>query len=193
MFSEAIKQMKTASLVLLFFTLLTGLVYPVIVTGIAQLLFPLQANGGLIKQNNKIVGSQLIGQSFTSSHYFWGRPSATLPFPYNAANSSGSNFGPTNPNFLSIVKKRVAALQKSDPQKQKIIPVDLVTASGSGLDPEISPFAALYQMPRIAKERGIPQQKIQLLIQKLTKNRYWGILGEPRINVLQLNLALDNL
>lgn len=190
---EALKQLKTTILLLLIFTLLTGLIYPVLVTSIAQLFFPFQANGSLIKHNNKLIGSELIGQSFTNADYFWGRPSATIPFPYNAKNSSGSNFGPTNPHFLSAVKNRVATLQKSDPHKQGAIPVDLVTTSGSGLDPEISPFAALYQVSRIANARGIPEQKILLLIQHLTKNRYLGILGEPRLNVLQLNLALDNL
>jgi len=190
---EALKQLKTAIILLLIFTLLTGLIYPALVTSIAQLFFPFQANGSLIKYHNKLIGSELIGQSFTNTGYFWGRPSATTPFPYNAENSSGSNLGPTNPDFLSAIKTRVITLQKSDPHKQRSIPVDLVTTSGSGLDPEISPFAALYQVSRIAKARGIPEQKILLLIQHLTKNRYLGILGEPRLNVLQLNLALDNL
>jgi K+-transporting ATPase ATPase C chain len=190
---EALKQLKTAMILLLIFTLLTGLIYPALVTGIAQLLFPFQANGSLIKHNNQFIGSQLIGQSFTNENYFWGRPSATTPFPYNAENSSGSNWGPMNPEFLSAVKARVFVLQQSDPKKQKPIPVDLVTASASGLDPEISPFAAIYQVPRIAKARKISEQKILALIQQLTKKRYLGILGEPRLNVLQLNIALNNL
>lgn len=190
---EALKQLKTAIILLFIFTLLTGLIYPALVTSIAQLFFPFQANGSLIQHGNKLLGSELIGQSFTSANYFWGRPSATTPFPYNAKNSSGSNLGPTNPDFLSTIKTRVTTLQKSKPHQQRSIPVDLVTTSASGLDPEISPFAAQYQVSRIAKARGIPEQKILLLIQHLTKNRYLGILGEPRLNVLQLNLALDNL
>lgn len=190
---ETLKQLKTAIILLCMFTLLTGLIYPALVTSIAQLFFPFQANGSLIQHGNKLVGSELIGQSFTKANYFWGRPSATTPFPYNAKNSSGSNLGPTNPDFLSAIKTRVMTLQESDAHKQKSIPVDLVTTSASGLDPEISPFAAQYQISRIAKARGIPEQKIHLLIQRFTKNRYLGILGEPRLNVLQLNLALDNL
>ena len=189
---EILKQLKTAILLLLIFTVLTGLIYPVLVTGVAQLFFPFQANGSLIKHNNKLSGSALIGQSFTRAEYFWGRPSATTPFPYHAGHSAGSSLGPTSPDFLSTIRTRVTMLQKSDPHKQGAIPVDLVTASGSGLDPEISPFAAQYQVSRIARARGIPEEKILLLIQHLTKNRYLGILGEPRLNVLQLNLALDN-
>jgi K+-transporting ATPase ATPase C chain len=190
---EALKQLKTAIILLLIFTLLTGFIYPMLVTSIAQLLFPFQANGSLIKYKNQLIGSQLIGQSFTDKNYFWGRPSATTPFPYNAENSSGSNWGPTNPAFLSIVKMRVITLQQSDPQKQKSIPIDLVTASASGLDPEISPFAAIYQVPRIAKARKIPEQKILALIQQLTKKRSLKIIGEPRLNVLELNIALNNI
>ncbi len=189
-----LRQLKTAISLLLILTLLTGVIYPALVTGIAQLFFPFQANGSLIKYNNKIIGSQFIGQSFTDDNYFWGRPSATQPYPYNATNSSGSNLGPTNPSLLTAIKTRIANLQKNSPHnKKELIPVDLVTASGSGIDPEISPFAAMYQVPRVAKTRKIPEEKLRSLIQKLTKNRYFGILGESRINVLQLNLALDNL
>jgi K+-transporting ATPase ATPase C chain len=164
-----------------------------LVTDIAQLFFPFQANGSLITRHHQLIGSELIGQSFTDKQYFWGRPSATQPFPYHAANSSGSNFGPTNPYFLSILQARIAMLKKSNPSQKGLIPVDLVTASGSGLDPDISPLAAHYQAQRIAKARGIPEKKILLLIENLTKDRTLGILGEPRLNVLQLNLALDNL
>ena len=146
----------------------------------------------MLTQQNKIVGSNLIGQYFTEQKYFWGRPSATTPFPYNAMNSSGSNLGPSNPDFLSTIKNRAAQIQKSNPT-HFLIPVDLITASGSGLDPEISPFAAYYQIPRIVKTRHIAEQDLQNLITGLIKKRTWGILGEPRINILELNLALDNL
>ncbi len=190
---EVLKQFKTAVILLLLMTLLTGFLYPVLVTTIAELLFPFEANGSLIKHKNQWIGSQLIGQSFTDENYFWSRPSETKPFPYNAENSSGSNYSAMNPDFLSAIKVRVAALQKTDPQNQKRVPVDLVTASASGLDPEISPYAAIYQVPRIAKVRKIPEQKVLNLINQLTENRYLNVLGEPRVNVLRLNLALDNL
>jgi K+-transporting ATPase ATPase C chain len=194
MFTAALKQLKTGFILLIFFSILTGLIYPAVIAGIAQLLFPWRANGSLIAQNNKIIGSELIGQSFTDTKYFWSRPSATTPFPYNAAASSGSNLGPTNPDFLASIKSRVENLQQSNSQQQQnLIPVDLVTASGSGLDPDISPAAAFYQVARIAKVRNIPEKNIQELITKLMIPRVLGILGEPRVNVLQLNLALDNL
>jgi potassium-transporting ATPase KdpC subunit len=188
-----LKQLKTAFILLILFTFLTGLIYPAIVTGFAQLLFPWQANGSFIQYKHQIVGSLLLGQSFTNANYFWGRPSATTPFPYNPENSSGSNMGPTNPTFLNTVKERVANLHKADPQNLQLIPVDLITASASGLDPDISPLAAFYQIPRIAKARGIRESDIQLLVHSLIKNRFWSLLGEPRVNVLQLNLALDNM
>jgi len=184
--------LKIAIRLLLMMTFLTGILYPALVTVIAQFLFPASANGRLIKQNNQFIGSQWIGQSFTSERYFWGRPSATEPFPYNAMNSSGSNFSAMNPLFLAAVQHRIDILKKMDPKKQIAIPVDLVTASASGLDPEISPYAAIYQAPRIAKIRNIPEQEVLMLIQQLTIPRYLNILGEPRINVLQLNLALDH-
>lgn len=189
---EVIKQFKSAVILLAIMTLLTGILYPALVTTIAQLFFPFEANGSLIKRNNQWIGSQLIGQSFTNETYFWGRPSETKPFPYNADNSSGSNFSAMNPDFLSAIKNRITLIKNNDPQKQNRIPVDLVTASASGLDPEISPYAAIYQAPRIAKARKIPEQRVLSLIQQLTENRYLGVLGEPRINVLRLNLALDN-
>lgn len=188
-----LKQIKTAFILLILFTILTGIFYPLLVTGLAQVLFPWRANGSLIKQNNKIIGSVLIGQSFSDPKYFWGRPSATTPFPYNATSSSGSNMGPSNPDFLAAVKTRITNLQQSDPQNKNLIPVDLVATSASGLDPEISPLAAFYQIPRIAKARGISEKKIQTVVEKLIINRSFNILGEPRVNVLQLNITLDNL
>jgi K+-transporting ATPase ATPase C chain len=193
MFKIAIHQLKIAFILLVLLTVLTGLLYPLMMTGIAQLLFPKQANGSFIEKNGKVVGSLLIGQSFTDPSYFWSRPSATSPFPYNGESSSGSNMGPSNPDFLTTVKDRIASLRQSDSQKNHLIPVDLVTASGSGLDPEISPLAAFYQVPRIAKMRHISEKDLQLFIQNFIQQRTFGILGEPRINVLQLNLALDDL
>lgn len=193
MFKEAMGQMKTALMLLIVFTVLTGLLYPLAVTGLAQLLFPVKANGNLIKQNDTVIGSRLIGQSFSSPAYFWSRPSATTPYPYNGGASSGSNLGPTNPNFLTTVKERISQLKQADTQNNNPIPVDLVTASSSGLDPEISPLAAFYQTSRIAKARNLPEETIKNLIQKHVKNRTLGLLGEPRINVLELNLALDEL
>ena len=186
-----IKQAKTAFILLVIFMLLTGLIYPGIVTGLAQLLFPWQASGSFIQQDGKTLGSQLIGQSFTDPKYFWGRPSATKPMPYNAAHSSGSNSGPNNPDFLKTVRERVTYLQQADLQNHDLIPVDLVTASASGLDPEISPAAAYYQVHRIAKLRKIPEREIAALIQNMIQDPFLKILGEPRINVLLLNLALD--
>jgi potassium-transporting ATPase KdpC subunit len=198
MITEAFKQIKIACIFILLFSALTGLVYPTIVTVLAQLLFPHQANGSLLKYNDQIIGSTLIGQYIDSPNYFWGRPSATNPFPYNAANSSGSNMAPSNPSFLTTVQKRITNLRQYDLEQpnnvnELSVPVDLVTASASGLDPEISPLAALYQVPRIAKARNIPEQEIQTLIQQLVKKRTFYCLGEPRINVLELNLALDQL
>jgi len=189
---DMLKKLKIAIHLLLIMTFLTGIIYPALVTAIAQCLFPFAANGSLIKQNNQLIGSKLIGQAFTNERYFWGRPSETKPFPYNAKDSSGSNFSAMNTTFLTKVQLRIDILKKMDPEKQTLIPVDLVTASASGLDPDISPYAAIYQAPRIAKARNIPQQDVLKLIQQLTIHRYLNLLGEPRINVLQLNLALDN-
>lgn len=188
---DIVRQIKTALILLIFLTILTGLIYPLLVTGVAQLLFPWQANGELIKSNNKIIGSELIGQSFTDPKYFWGRPSATTPYPYNASSSSGSNLAATNPDLIKTVKYRINTLKQADPQNKYAIPVDLVTASGSGLDPEISPQAAYYQVDRIAKARGIAPDTIKKLIAANTQDRTFKILGEPRVNVLKLNLALD--
>jgi potassium-transporting ATPase KdpC subunit len=186
-------QIRPALMILLIFTFLTGLVYPLVVTGIAQLVFPAQANGSLTFQNGQTVGSTLIGQPFDDPKYFWGRLSATGPYPYNAAASSGSNLGPTNPALLEAVKARIAALKAADPTNIQPIPVDLVTASASGLDPDISVAAALYQLPRVARARGLSESAVRTLVDKFTRGRQLGFLGEPRVNFLELNLALDGL
>jgi K+-transporting ATPase ATPase C chain len=182
---------RPAIVLLALFTLLTGIVYPLAVTGLVQVIFPTQANGSLIEQNGRIVGSALIGQPFDDPRYFWGRPSATAPFPYNAAASSGSNLGPSNPALFEAVQARIAALQAADPSNTQTVPVDLVTASGSGLDPHISIAAALYQAPRVARVRGLPAEAVGQFMAKYTEDRRFGFLGEPRVNVLKLNLALD--
>jgi K+-transporting ATPase ATPase C chain len=178
---------------LLLFTLITGIIYPLMVTGIAQIIFPWRANGSLIEGDGQVIGSELIGQSFTDPKYFWGRPSATTPFPYNAAASSGSNLGPTNQAFEQAVRARIEALQSADPGNASPIPVDLVTASASGLDPHISVAAALYQMPRVSRERGLSEEQVRILVEQYTEGRQLGFLGEPRVNVLKLNLALEGL
>lgn len=188
-----VAQLRPALVSLLLLTLLTGLAYPLVVTGIAQVLFSQQANGSLILQNDQAVGSELIGQNFTDPKYFWGRLSATGPVPYNASASSGSNLGPLNPALLDAVQARIKALKAADPENSAPIPVDLVTASGSGLDPHISPAAAAYQVQRVAKIRHLDATKVQDLVAKHTEGRQWFIFGEPRVNVLQLNLALDQL
>jgi K+-transporting ATPase ATPase C chain len=190
---ELTRQFRIAFTLIVFFTIVTGVLYPAIVTGIAQCFFPGQANGSIITQDNRAVGSELIGQSFTDPKYFWGRPSATTPYAYNAEASSGSNSGPMNPDFLMAVKHRIQTLQLADRLNTAPLPVDLVTASASGLDPDISPLAARYQVYRIAKARKCPVDKVQALVVAATKKRFLGVLGEPRINVLQLNLALDAL
>ena len=172
-------------------TVLTGVAYPLIMTGIAQVALPHAANGSLTVVNGKTLGSELIGQPFDDPKYFWSRPSATSPFPDNAASSSGSNLGPTNPDLAKAVQGRIDALRAADPSNPAPIPVDLVTASGSGLDPHISPASALYQVPRVAKTRGLAEAQVRALVAQYTEERQWGILGEPRVNVLRLNLALD--
>ncbi len=192
------KQLRPAIVLTVLFILVTGLIYPGIVTGIAQLIFPYQANGSLHYANGKLVGSDLIGQYWTSARYFHGRPSATLnpsgtPSPYEADNSSASNLGPTSATLLKSVKDRETQLRKENPNAPAgPIPVDLVTASGSGLDPDISVAAALYQVPRIANERGMSQDKVRQLVMANEQGKFLGIFGEPRVNVLNLNLALDN-
>ena len=186
-------QIRPALMLLLIFTVMTGLIYPLVVTGLAQLVFPRQANGSLIVQNGQAVGSTLIGQPFDDPKYFWGRLSATGPYPYNAAASSGSNLGPSNPALLDEVKARIAALKAADPSNTQPIPVDLVTASGSGLDPNISVASALYQLPRLARLRGLSESTLRSLVDQYTQGRTFGFLGEPRVNVLELNLALDEI
>jgi K+-transporting ATPase ATPase C chain len=187
------EQIKPALMTFVILTVLTGLVYPLTVTGVAQLLFPHQANGSLIVRDGKILGSELIGQYFDAPEYFWGRPSATSPFPYNAAASSGSNLGPTNPVLAEAVKARIAVLKAADPGNDAPIPVDLVTASASGLDPHISPASAAYQVRRIARARGLEQDVVRQLVTQYTEGRQLGFLGEQRVNVLLLNLALDRI
>jgi K+-transporting ATPase ATPase C chain len=182
---------RPALVLLAVLTLLTGVAYPLLVTGLARLLFPTQAGGSLIVQDGKAVGSRLIGQSFSDPKHFWGRPSATSPQPYNGLASGGSNLGPLNPALTDGIKTRIAALRAADPGNHAPVPVDLVTASGSGLDPEISLAAARYQAARVARARGIPQSEVDKLIASKAQDRWLGFLGEPRVNVLALNLALD--
>lgn len=184
---------RAAIIALAALTVITGIVYPLTVTGIAQVLFPRQANGGLIVKDGKPVGSALVGQPFDDPKDFWGRPSATTPFQYNAGSSSGSNLSPTNPDLVKAVQERAAALRAADPGNTALVPVDLVTASASGLDPHISPAAALYQVSRVAQARKLDPQAVRLLVEKHTEGRLWGLLGEPRVNVLELNLALESL
>jgi K+-transporting ATPase ATPase C chain len=192
-------QIRPAIMALLIFTVLMGIVYPSVVTGIAQLAFPHQANGSLIVKDGKPLGSDLIGQSFDDPKYFWGRLSATGDFPYNAFNadtltaSSGSNYGPSNPALIAAVQARIDALKAADPGNTQPIPVDLVTASGSGLDPDISLAAALYQLPRVARARGMSESAVRALVDQYSVGRQFGFLGEPRLNVLKLNLALDEI
>jgi len=185
------EQFRPAVMLLVLLTLLTGLAYPLGFTGLAQLLFPAQANGSLITQQDRVVGSTLIGQPFDDPRYFWGRLSATAPSAYNAAASSGSNLGPLSDALLDAVKARRDALRAEDPTNHAPVPVDLVTASASGLDPHISPAAAQYQAPRVARVRGMPVVAVRALIDQYTAGRQFGILGEPRVRVLELNRALD--
>jgi K+-transporting ATPase ATPase C chain len=188
------QQLRSAVIVLALLTVLTGIIYPLVVTGIAQVVFHHQANGSLIEsQDGKYLGSELIGQPFDDPSYFWGRLSATEPFPYNAASSSGSNYGPLNPALLDGIQKRVEALKAADPGNNQPIPVDLVTHSASGLDPHISIAAALYQVPRVARQRGLSQTQVLALVNRFTQGRQFGILGEPRVNVLLLNQVLDQM
>lgn len=186
-------QLKSGFAMLVYMTIITGLIYPLAVTGLAQLAFPKQANGSLIIEDGKPVGSALIGQPFSSPKYFWSRLSDTSPYPYNASNSSGSNLGPTNPALLDEVSAQIKALRASDPGNTAPIPVDLVTSSASGLDPDISPAAAFYQVNRVARARGLDVERVRALVAHHITGRQFGILGEPRVNVLELNLALDKL
>ncbi|NTU56063.1 MAG: potassium-transporting ATPase subunit KdpC [Anaerolineales bacterium] len=183
-------QLRPAITLLVLFTLITGVVYPVLVTGIAQMAFPHQANGSLIEKDGVVIGSELIGQQFDDPIYFWGRPSAA---GYNAAASSGSNYGAMNPALLDSVQARIDALKAADPDNTLPIPVDLVTASGSGLDPHISVASALYQVHRVASARGLDEADVVALVDQYTEGRQFGFLGEPRVNVLLLNLALDEI
>ena len=187
------QELRPAILVLLALTVVTGMAYPLLVTGIAQLVFPHQANGSLIERDGKVLGSERIGQPFSDPQYFWSRPSATAPYPNNAGASSGSNQGPLNPALTDAVKARIDALRAADPGQTQAVPVDLVTASASGLDPHISPAAAAWQVERVARARSLPVEEARKLVSHHTERRQLGILGEPRVNVLELNLALDAL
>lgn len=184
------KLLRPAIVTLVLMTLLTGVLYPLVVTGIAQGVFPHKANGSLIERNGKAVGSELIGQPFGDPRYFWGRLSATNP-PYNAGASSGSNYGPLNAALSNAAKARLDALHKADPDNRAPVPIDLVTSGGSGLDPDISVSAALYQVPRVARARGVNETKIRALVLRHVDDRQLGVLGEKRVNVLKLNLSLD--
>ena len=197
-----LRELRPAIVMIVCLTILTGLVYPLAMTGIAQALFPQQANGSLIEKGGKVIGSELIGQNFTKPGYFHSRPSATtdtdpkdpsktIPAPYNAANSGGSNAGPTSKTLIERVQGDVKVLKEENPKTP--IPVDLVTTSASGLDPDISPAAALFQVPRVAKERGMAEQRVRDLVTANIEGRFLGVLGEPRVNVLKLNMALDAL
>lgn len=184
-------ELRPAVVVFALLTVLTGIAYPLIVTAIGQVAFGRQANGSQIEAGARVVGSRLLGQPFSNPKYFWSRPSATGPQPYNGAVSSGSNQGPINPALESAVKDRIAALRAADPRNTAPVPVDLITASSSGLDPHISPAAAEYQVARVARERNVSEEQIRKLVQRATQGRTFGILGEPRVNVLELNLLLD--
>ncbi|MDE2613924.1 MAG: potassium-transporting ATPase subunit KdpC [Burkholderiales bacterium] len=184
-------QLRPALALFVVLSAITGLVYPLAVTGVAQVAFPAAANGGLIVHEGRIVGSELIGQAFSDPKHFWSRPSATSPMPYNAANSAGSNQAPSNPALADAVKSRIEALRAADPGNTAPVPVDLVTASASGLDPHISRAAADYQVARVARARGMPLERVRALVEQHTEQPLLGFIGEPRVNVLRLNLALD--
>jgi K+-transporting ATPase ATPase C chain len=187
-----VRLIRSAISLLVLMTVLVGIVYPLVITGVAKVAFPRQAEGSLIYRDGKLIGSRLIGQSFSDAKYFWGRPSATSPQPYNGLASSGSNLGPLNPALLDGVKANAKVLHDADPNNQRPIPVDLVSASASGLDPEISPAAAHYQAARVARARSLPLEQVEALIRAHEQGRLFGFMGEPRINVLEVNLALDH-
>jgi potassium-transporting ATPase KdpC subunit len=188
-----LKMIRQSLMVLILLGVITGVIYPLAVTGIAQAFFSHQAEGSMIVRDGKVVGSGLIGQPFSDPGYFWSRPSATPEFPYNARASAGSNLGPTNPVLLRAVEDRIHALRAADPGNDQPVPIDLVTASGSGLDPHISPAAASYQVGRVARARGVSEEAVRALVAEHTEGRQWAVFGEPRVNVLELNLALDDL
>jgi K+-transporting ATPase ATPase C chain len=190
-------QLRPALVSFIALSAITGVAYPLLVTGLGKAIFPRQAGGSLIRKDGQVIGSELIGQAFTAPSDFWGRPSATVdahgsPLPYNGANSGGSNLAPSNPDLHKAVQDRIATLRAADPDATGAVPVDLVTASGSGLDPHISPAAASYQAHRVAKARGLDEAAVRRLVAAHVEGPQWGVLGEPRVNVLKLNLALDN-
>ena len=191
-------QLRPALVAFIALSVITGLAYPALITGISKVLFPRQAAGSLIQKNSQVIGSELIGQSFTAPRDFWGRPSATVdpngkPLPYNGANSGGSNLAPSNPDLKKAVEERIAALRAADPEATGPVPMDLVTSSASGLDPHISPAAAAFQLHRVAKARSLDEAKVKELVAAHTEGPQWGVLGDTRVNVLKLNLALDQL
>lgn len=185
------KLLRQSLVLLLLMTLITGGIYPLLVTGLGQALFPHTANGSVLEKSGKPLGSELIGQAFADPKYFWSRPSATSPYPDNPSSSGASNLGPTNPALTDAVKQRIDALRAADPGNTAPVPVDLVTASASGVDPDISPAAARYQIARVARARGLPAPRVAALVAQATAGRQFGVLGEPRVNVLKLNLLLD--
>lgn len=187
-----LRSLRAGLVIFLLLVVSTGMVYPLVVTGVAQLFFPHQANGSLIRQDGRVLGSSLIGQYSAGPQYFWGRPSATSPLPYDAENSGASNLGPNNPELIRHVRERIRVLQRADPQAKGPIPVDLVTSSGSGLDPDISVAAALYQVPRVAHAGGISETTLRQLVRDNTTGPFLGLIGEPVVNVLKLNLALHH-
>ena len=193
MLISLVKQIKTSVLVLIILAILTGLIYPLMITGIAHLFFHKKSQGDLIEINHQLKGSRIIGQHFDDPKYFWGRPSATASFPNNAIASGASSLSPTNPILLNVVKSRIQYLQQADSSNKLLIPIDLVTASASGLDPDISPAAAYYQVHRVAQSRHLSNEKVLKLVNQFIQSRQFGIFGEARVNVLELNLALDNL
>jgi potassium-transporting ATPase KdpC subunit len=188
-----LRMLRQSVVALVALGVVVGVIYPLAVTGVSQAFFSHKAGGSMIVQDAEIVGSELIGQPFSDPGYFWSRPSATTPVPYNAAASAGSNLGPTNPTLLEAIEGRIQALRAADPDNTEAVPVDLVTSSASGLDPHISPAAAEYQVERVAEARGLTTDVVRALVAEHTEGRQWGVLGEPRVNVLELNLALDAL